>query len=266
MKIGLSTWSLLKEDLYTAIRTIGDAGIDYIELWGEVPHAYHGWVDKKRLKDVLSTYDFTVSMHAPFTDLNPATPFEPVKGAVTKTLRDFVRFSGDLGAVRVTFHPGSVHSGALVRQSIEDVVILLRELVQESNGSPVINIENQVRSRSHYHFPVGGEAESIDALLTSVPGTSYTLDTGHAHVSGDDPSRLLGRFRKDVSEVHLSDNDGSADEHLVPGRGTARLGEFVRMLEGTDILVCLELNPYKYSAEEVLNAVAEFGRGRASLA
>ena len=151
MKLGLSTWSLLQSDLYTAVRSIGDAGFDYIELWGEVPHAYHSWVDKKKLKDALSSYNFTISMHAPFTDLNLATPFEPVKGAIGKTLREFVTFSRDIGAVRITFHPGSVHNGALVPQSMQDVVIILRQLVKESKGSVVINVENQPRSHSHYH-------------------------------------------------------------------------------------------------------------------
>ena len=40
MKLGVSTWSLLKKDVYSAVKTIGDAGFEYIELWGEVPHAY----------------------------------------------------------------------------------------------------------------------------------------------------------------------------------------------------------------------------------
>jgi sugar phosphate isomerase/epimerase len=261
MKIGLSTWSLLQSDLHSAIRAIGDAGFDYIELWGEVPHAYHSWVNKKRLKDTLSTYNFTVSMHAPFTDLNPAAPFEPIKGAVVKTLKEFVAFSDDLGAVRVTFHPGSVHSGALVPQSMGDVVDLLRQLVKESGGSPAINIENQPKSKSHYHFPVGSDSESIQALLANVEGTSYTLDTGHAHVNGMNPIDLYESFRENVTEIHLHDNDGTSDEHLCPGRGTANLGGFLDKVRGTEILVCLELNPFIYSEGDVLEAAAGIKRG-----
>jgi sugar phosphate isomerase/epimerase len=258
LKLGLSTWSLLHTDVYTAVRTIGDAGIGYIELWGEVPHAYHGWVDKKRLKDALSAYDFTLTMHAPFTDLNPATPFEPVKGAVTRTLKDFVNFAADLGADRVTFHPGSVHSGVLVPQSVKDVVILLRQLVRESSGRLVINIENQARAHSHYDFPVGSDAESIITLLSNAEGTSYTLDTGHAYANGDEPLRLYERLRENVTEVHLSDNSGKNDEHLVPGQGTANLKPLLDRLRETDALVCLEINPHRYSADEVLQAVEDF--------
>ncbi|HYC11685.1 MAG TPA: sugar phosphate isomerase/epimerase [Nitrososphaerales archaeon] len=258
MKVGLSTWSLLHSDIYTAVGEIGDAGFDYIELWGEVPHAYHGWVDKKRLKDTLSTYNFTMTMHAPFTDLNPATPFEPVKGAVTKTLRDFVNFASDLGATRVTFHPGSVHSGVLVPQSVKDVVILLRQLVKESDGRLVINIENQARGHSHYEFPVGSDAESIVTILSNTEDTSYTLDTGHAHANGIEPLKLYQRLRERTTEVHLSDNDGRNDDHLIPGRGTANLQDLLQRVEQTDMLVCLELNPHRYSADEVIKAATDF--------
>jgi sugar phosphate isomerase/epimerase len=254
MKFGVSTWSLLQSDLYTAITEIGDAGFDYIELWGEVPHAYHDWVNKKRLMDILSTYDFTISMHAPFTDLNPAAPFEPIKGAVAKTLKEFVAFSANVGAVRITFHPGSVHNGALVPRSLQDVVILLRRLVKESGGFPSINVENQPRSKSNYHFPVGSDSESVQSLLAEAKGISYTLDTGHAHVNGVDPLALYERFKEDVTEVHLHDNNGTSDEHLMPGEGTANLMGLLNRLRDTDVLVCLELNPFVYSEQKVLDS------------
>jgi sugar phosphate isomerase/epimerase len=257
LKVGISTWSLLHSDVYSAVRSIGDAGFDYIELWGEVPHAYHGWVNKRQLKDVLSNYSFTVTMHAPFTDLNPATPFEPVKGAVTKTLKEFVNFASDVGAARVTFHPGSVHSGVLVPQSVEDVVGLLRQLVRESSGRLVINIENQARTHSHYDFPVGSDAESIITILANVEGSSYTLDSGHAHANGEEPLRVYERLKDSVTEVHLSDNNGKSDDHLIPGQGTANLKGLLDRIGGTDTLVCLELNPHKYAADEVLKAADE---------
>lgn len=261
MKPGISTWSLLKLDLESAVRTIGDASIEYIELWGEVPHAYHDWVDRKRLKDTLSTYSFTTTMHAPFTDLNPATPFEPVKGAIARTLKDFVKFATEMGAVRVTFHPGSVHNGALVRQSIEDAVKLLRILVKEADGSLAINVENQASSRSPYHFPLGSDIESMGVLLSSIEGTYHTLDAGHAHASGVDPFAFYNRFREKVTEVHLSDNGGAADEHLIPGHGTAKLREFLEEISKTDVFVCLELNPFKYLPEEVMAVAGRLKHG-----
>ncbi|HKT22937.1 MAG TPA: TIM barrel protein, partial [Nitrososphaerales archaeon] len=117
MKLGLSTWSFLDQDVYSAVETIGNAGIEYVELWGEFPHAYPGWANKKRLLDTLSVYDMTLSVHAPFTDLNPAAPDDQVRKVVGKVLAQFVEFSADLGASMVTVHAGSVHNQLLVGKS-----------------------------------------------------------------------------------------------------------------------------------------------------
>jgi len=213
-------------------------------------------VDRRRLRDTLSTYKTTITMHAPFTDLNPATPFEPVKAAVGKTLKDFVRFGAFLDTSRITIHPGSVHNEALVPESIENAVSTLRELVRESDGRLEINIENQVRSQSPYHLPLGSNFESVDLLLAEVEGTRLTLDTGHTHVNGIEPLELYNRFKEDVTEIHLSDNRGAHDDHLVPGQGTARLNGLLEKVAHSDVFICLELNPHRFTGAEVLEAAS----------
>ena len=254
MKIGISTWSLLHNDLGSAIRTIGEAGFEYIELWGEVPHAHPDWTDKNGLKDSLSPYDMTLTLHAPFTDLNPASLFEPVRGAIERALVDFLSFGEDLGASMITLHPGGSHNVAMVPRSAESAVALIRSLAKKAEGKISLSIENQTSSRSHYSFPLGSTAESMDKLLTEVEGARFTLDTGHAHASGIDPLSLCERFAGKLAEVHLSDNEGHSDDHMIPGLGTAKLDRVIEKLSGTDVLLCLEIDPYRYSPEEVVKA------------
>jgi sugar phosphate isomerase/epimerase len=257
LKLGLSTWSLLGMDLESAVRAIGDANFEYIELWGEVPHAYPDWTDRKRLRDALSSYTMTLTMHAPFTDLNPSSPFQPVKGAVERTLQDFVKFGAFLGASMVTVHPGSVHNESLVPQSTQNSIETLRKMVKASDGRLSINIENQTKSKSKYHFPLASTVESLELMLAEVGGSQFTLDNGHAHVNGQDSMALAARFDAKLSEVHLSDNTGASDDHLIPGEGTAPLEGLMAKLAGSDILVCLELDPHRYTEEQVLGAASE---------
>jgi sugar phosphate isomerase/epimerase len=254
LKTGLSTWCFLEEDVYTAVKTVGGAGFKEVELWGEVPHAYHEWVDASRLGDCLSSYDLEVTLHAPFTDLNPASPFQPVNDAVTRTLRDFVSFGARIGAVRITVHPGSVHNKALVARSVESSVGTLRAVVKEADGRLEINIENQARSQSPYHFPLGSNYESVDVLLSEVEGSHLTLDTGHAMVAGIDPIQHFDRFRDEITEIHLSDNKGVHDDHLIPGPGTSWLPDLLGRVANSDVFVCLELNPHTLSKDEILSA------------
>lgn len=257
MKTGLSTWSLLGLDVYSAVKAIGDRGFEYVELWGEVPHAFPGWVDKGRLADALSPYGMTVTTHAPFTDLNPANPFQPVKGAVERTLVEFVEFSVALGAKVVTVHPGSVHNEALVPESSASSVATLRKMVGAAGGRTAVAIENQAGSSSRYHYPLASTRESLERLLADTPGAKCTIDTGHAHVSGQDPLELVGGVRDRLVEVHLSDNDGGGDDHLIPGNGGVPMAPLLEKISGTDVLLCLELNPHKYSPEEILSYARE---------
>jgi sugar phosphate isomerase/epimerase len=250
----------LRLDVNSAVRAIGDAGLEYVELWGEVPHAYPDWTDKKRLKDTLSRYDMVVTMHAPFTDLNPSSPFQPVKGAVERTLNNFVHFADFLGASIVTVHPGSVHNEALVPQSMENSIVTLRGMVKTAGGSLSINIENMTRSRTKYHFPLASTLESIDLILAEVEGSRFTLDTGHAHVNGQNPMAIAERVSSKLTEVHLSDNAGASDDHSIPGEGTASLGGLMEKLVQSDVLLCLELDPHRYSEEQVLRAASETKR------
>ena len=261
MKTGLSTWCFLGLDVFSALRKIGDAGFEYIELWGVIPHAYPGWVDERALKDALSSYQMTLSMHAPFTDLNPATPFEPTKGAVERTLEEFVRFSASLEAKAITIHPGSVHNEAMVPASLPNSVSTIRKVVEAADGRVAISVENQTRSRSKYHYPLGSSVASLEAILAEVEELRFTLDTGHAHSSGLDPSSLAKVAGPRLMEVHLSDNAGEYDDHLIPGDGTAGLANLMKTLEGSEVLICLELNPHRYLPEQVLGAGVSFKSG-----
>lgn len=262
MKVGLSSWSLLGLSIDSAVRAIGDAGFDCIELWGEVPHAYPEWVDRRKLRDALSSYDMALTMHAPFTDLNPATPFQPIRGAVERTLEDFVRLGDFLGASIITVHPGSVHNEALVPRSAENSVATLRKMVRAAEGRLTINVENQTKSMSNYHFPLASTSESLDLILAEVDELRFTLDTGHAHVNGQNPLALAERAGAKLTEIHLNDNTGASDDHLVPGEGTAELNGLMEKMAMTEILVCLELDPQRYTAEQVIRASLSFKKSK----
>jgi sugar phosphate isomerase/epimerase len=258
MRIGLSTWSLLGVDVASAVRAIGDAGFDYVELWGDAPHALPGWVDKHALSEALSSYEMTVTMHAPFTDLNPANPFQPVRSAVERSLEEFVGFGDSLGAKVITVHPGSVHNEAMVPASAANAASILRTMIRAADGRLAISVENQTKSKSKYHYPVGSTVDSLRGLMEAVEELRFTLDTGHAHASGqasDDFVQMAGRR---LVEVHLSDNTGESDAHLVPGEGIANLNKLMGMLAGSDVFVCLELNPHVYAPQQVLNAALSF--------
>jgi sugar phosphate isomerase/epimerase len=149
----------------------------------------------------------------------------------------------------------------MVPRSAEGAEATLRKMVKASGGRVAVNVENQTKSRSKYHFPLASTVESLDLILADVENLGFTLDTGHAHVNGQDPISLMERERQRLTEVHLSDNGGSSDDHLIPGEGTAHLTGLPDKLAGSDVLICLELDPHRYSSDEALRAAVSFKSG-----
>jgi sugar phosphate isomerase/epimerase len=168
-----------------------------------------------------------------------------------------VKFGVYLEASMVTVHPGSVHNEGLVPRSTQNSIETLRKMVRAAGGRLSVNVENQTKSRSKYHFPLASTTESLELILAEVDGARLTLDTGHAHVNGQDPLAMAHRFESKLSEVHLSDNAGTADDHLIPGEGTAHLGGLIEKLFDSEVLLCLELDPHRYTEEQVLRAASE---------
>jgi len=161
----------------------------------------------------------------------------------------------------VTVHPGSVHNVALVPSSAGNAVSVIRRMVRTADGRLAISVENQAVSVSKYHYPLGTSAGSLNALMAAVDGLRFTLDTGHAHASAQDPVDLVRMAGPRMIEVHLSDNGGASDDHMIPGEGTANISGLMKSLVGSEVFVCLELNPHLYTPQRVLKAAESFRLG-----
>ncbi len=96
------------------------------------------------------------------------------------------------------------------------------------------------------------EMESVRKMLNDPPGAGMILDAGHAHVyltqnkgCGMDLADYICRLPFRIYEVHITDNHGTADEHLLPGMGTLDFRQLRAGLEarGFDGVISLEVCP-----------------------
>ena len=71
----------------------------------------------------------------------------------------------------------------------------------------------------------------ISELVEEVnsPWFGWCFDTGHAHCCGYEPS-VLTKCKVVPLSLHIQDNDGSGDGHLIPGDGTVDWEEFFSAL------------------------------------
>lgn len=73
--------------------------------------------------------------------------------------------------------------------------------------------------------------ELIDTL-NSKHGNLFAacLDTGHALISGNNPTELLRALGKKVRTLHIHDSHGTFDDHLLPGHGAINWSDFIKAL------------------------------------
>ncbi|MEM0075580.1 MAG: sugar phosphate isomerase/epimerase [Nitrososphaerota archaeon] len=253
MKIGMSSWSLLSLEVTDAIKRIGEAGYDSIELWGEEPHAYYEAANVQKIRDALSSFSMEVTAHAPFHDLNIGCTYQDVLETTARKLSEFVDFARKIGATQITFHPGNTYDSSLTKYALRSSIIVLKRLRERASNTVHLNIENQYGDRLGYNFSLGGKREWIDEMLREVDDLGMTIDTGHANINNQDPKDMLEQYKNKVRCVHFNNNRGIADEHSFPADGTLNMSGFITVARKMkDLTVTFEVNPFRYKPKEVL--------------
>ena len=100
----------------------------------------------------------------------------------------------------------------------------------------------------HVPFAGANQLELIDGILENIPLLRFHLDSGHAKLErGHDRwNDYLHHLGSKLAHVHLSDNDGTADQHLPVGsvpRSTTDWPDRIRKLKasGYDGTITLEV-------------------------
>ena len=172
---------------------------------------------------------------------------DPVEHAAGLALHaDRIAFTAALGGDVVVLHPPDVEAGDL-EAATERMVAACRELAPIAAGHGVrLAIENI--------WPAERNRLVISRLLAELPATllGFCLDAGHANVAGDLDWLIEHAFDR-LLAVHLHDNDGSGDQHLLPGDGTVNWNKVASALRaaGYDKVRNLELSmSARYGADE----------------
>jgi sugar phosphate isomerase/epimerase len=118
----------------------------------------------------------------------------------------------------------------------------LRQLARAAEDLGVIlAIEN---------LPPGYLAADVEELMWLVEGSEshaaqVCFDTGHANLQKAPISEWLRRINNKLATIHWHDNDGTADQHRLPGQGTIDWQDFFHALAEArwNRPICLEAAP-----------------------
>jgi sugar phosphate isomerase/epimerase len=147
-----------------------------------------------------------------------------------------------MGVRQIVIHPGGRWRAA-TRAERDQVraqnVAAFRRLGDRAGARGMrIGLENLMRYGANLPYEMLDLLDAIDH-----PAIGITLDTSHANVVGLDLPTVIAELGPHLIATHISDNDGSGDQHRTPGHGDIDWPPVVRALReaGYDGLFNLEI-------------------------
>ncbi len=239
-KVGVSMLYCLGEPFNRMVKRLDSMDTRTIEVVDDGAHE----LDKKRvvtLKEAAKSYDLEYSLHAPFADINIASPSKTMLNASMKRLKQSMAYANQLDAKVWVFHPGAktgigqFYPGADWKQNNQSIQELYK--TAEEYG---VNIALENLPAKYYFFMSKPEEFARFYQETNLP-VGIVMDLGHANLEGQiEPFFKL--LTDKIVHMHASDNDGSDDQHLGIGQGKIDYNSFALTIKkmGYDKSVIIE--------------------------
>jgi len=227
-KIGLSMLHALNKPFNKMTKQLPNAKTRFIEI---VDDGFHT-LDKKRvsaLNDIGESCQLEYSVHAPFADINIASPSEPLLKAMLKRLEKSIAYANALNAYMWVFHSGLKTGISMFYPNMDWVQNrkTAESLIKIANDYGVkIAIEN---TPEPYPF-VMKNVEDFTRFYEVDEPLDMVLDVGHANINGQ-IELFLTTFPDRIVHIHAHDNDGKGDQHLGVGYGTVNWKSFASLLK-----------------------------------
>jgi sugar phosphate isomerase/epimerase len=240
VKVGVSTLFCLGEPFSRMVKRLGTLNTRYVEILDDGTHE----LDKKRvvaLKEAAKSHNLEYTLHAPFADINIASPSNAILAASMKRLKQSMIYANVIDAKVWVFHPGAktgigqFYPNGDWKQNNESIGKLYK--LAEDLG---LNIALENLPAKYYFFMSKAEDFARFYRETNLP-VGIVLDLGHANLEGQ--IELFFKLLTDkIVHIHASDNNGDEDQHLGIGKGKIDYNWFSETLNkiGYDKSVIIE--------------------------
>jgi sugar phosphate isomerase/epimerase len=198
------------------IRWYGEHDFDFVDFTLEPPCADPDEIDPGAIRTALQEYNLDVIAHCAWF-IPISSPFAGIRQAALEELRRSLRAARAIGATLMTTHYYGVPHIIKNKMAIDWHVEVLAPLCQEAAEIGItIAIENIPNQSNH-------QVKHIGSILRAIPSLRFHLDSAHAKLEGNYNhfDSYLSKLGSKMVHVHLSENDGSGDQHLPLG-GSAR--------------------------------------------
>ena len=240
-----ASWATLPETVQGILAFDASLGV---EIWGSKARDLPAVKGDELVGLIEACHDaeFTiVHIHGQYWSWNPTN------------LRREIDFSHHLSAENLVLHPvcfGLVEEDD--RPDWPEIVRILEYAAKFGVRLVMENIKDSIWALDRILDEIGDDPEQTNLGIC--------IDIGHANQSTDagrhPVTNYLERYAGQLVHLHLHDNDGESDDHLIPGEGTVDWPSTLGVLEtigfsGTAVLEAYQENTSPY---EVVRQGTEF--------
>jgi sugar phosphate isomerase/epimerase len=230
-KIGLSMLYCLGEPFNKMVQRLATVETAYVEVVDDGFHA----LNKKRvsmLNEATKSKGIEYTVHAPFADINIASPSKPLLNATLKRLKRSIAHANALNAQLWVFHPGiqtglsPFYPGTDWKQNIQSIRALSKTAEEHGVNIAIENVPEP------YPFIMKTVQDFTKFYNETNLNIGLVLDVGHAHLNSQ-IELFLKTFADKIAHIHVSDNMGETDQHLGIGYGKISWQQFAQTLKET---------------------------------
>jgi len=230
MKIGLSMLFCLGHPFSYLMRELGKAEVENIELVDEGLHALNNR-RVRAIRKIIQDKGFQVTVHAPFVDVNIASPVASFRRVVLSRLKRSILLSSQIDSRLWVFHSG-LQTGVSHFYPGLDWEINLRSVRELKDAAEQYGVKIAIENCPDPFPFLLKSVEDFIRFFEALGETDLglTLDVGHANINNQ-ICGFIEKFPDRIVHTHLHDNHGDFDYHLGIGSGNIEWLKVVKMLK-----------------------------------
>jgi len=235
IKFAQSSFVYMNYSLQDAIRRLHHLGYAGIEIWGGRPHMYRHDLDTELdgIKVLLDECEMVVPNFIPAQFRYPSilcSSNQAVRRDSVRYVEDAIDNAIKLGAPSVSLCAGMTLCGESVERSWANLRQSIVELLDYTSRTDLrLLIEPAHRAESTLILTVTDGLKMIHEIQSERVG--ICLDTGHAVLNGEDLPQQVRALKGVPLHIHIDDNTGDSDAHMIPGEGNIDFAPFVSALD-----------------------------------
>lgn len=187
------------------------------------------------LKNSL-TCNPAITIHAPFMDLSPAAIDSKIRRATLERIEQTLQLADILRPLSIVFH-----SGYEKWKYALDINLWLDKSLE--TWRPMNERFSAIGTKIAIENIFEDEPTNLRRLMEEMDSDNFGIcfDTGHCNLFTTVAlDRWLDELGKYIIELHLHDNDTTADQHLPPGDGSFDFEKLFARIGNKDIIHTLE--------------------------